>query len=230
MNNAKLLIIEDEVALAKDLRGAFGTHGITATLAHDGACGLELALGEKFDLILLDLGLPKIPGPAVLQAIRERRPDQPILILSARDKVEGRISGLDLGADDYLAKPFSFNELLARVRAILRRGNTAKTTLQLADLTLDLVRHTVTRSGRDISLTPNEFALLRLLMLNVGNTVPRQTLTEQVWNIHFETDTNVVDVGIRRLRQKVDGPFSIKIIHTIRGIGYVCRVSEGTTT
>lgn len=224
MGLINLLIIEDEVKVAAALGVAFADHEIAVTLAHDGNLGLELALRERFDLVVLDLGLPGRSGTDVLSAIRQRDPRQPVLILTARDGVGDRIAGLEGGADDYLAKPFSFNELLARIRAILRRGKAAETVLRVADLTVDLVRRSVVRGGKPITLTPTEFSLLSLLMTNPGEPVTRKEMAEKIWDIHFDSETNVIDVCIRRVRMKVDDSREIKLIHTIRGIGYSCCV------
>lgn len=222
MSSLAVLIIEDEAKVAGALRDAFARHRISATLASTGEAGLHLLAHGRIDLVILDLGLPDQPGADVLRTIRQHDASLPVLILTARDSIGDRVSGLQAGADDYLIKPFSFNELLARVRAILRRGSAAKTTMHVADLAVDLLRRTVTRAGTDIDLTPTEFSLLSLLMTNTGDPVPRSVLAEQIWDMHIDSETNVVDVSIRRLRKKVDDPWERKLIHTIRGIGYMC--------
>ncbi len=189
---------------------------------------MHQALQEPYDLVILDVMLPGIDGWQVLQAIRKRGLQMPVLFLTARDQVEDRIKGLELGADDYLVKPFSFAELLARVRTILRRGRsgTEPTTLLVADLELDLLRRRVARGGRKIDLTAKEFGLLELLMRRRGEVLPRSLIASQVWDMNFDGDTNVIEVAMRRLRVKVDEGREVKLIQTVRGMGYVLEVPE----
>jgi two-component system copper resistance phosphate regulon response regulator CusR len=194
-------------------------------VAHDGIEGRRLATGGDYDLVLLDLMLPGVDGFGVLAAIRERSRQLPVLMLTARDKVEDRVRGLEQGADDYLVKPFAFSELLARVAALLRRGHggqsQAITELRLGDLELDLIARKARRAGQRLDLTAKEFKLLTLLLRRRGQILSRTTLAEQVWDMNFDSDTNVVEVAVRRLRAKLDDPFERKLLHTVRGMGYV---------
>ncbi|MFN4352110.1 MAG: heavy metal response regulator transcription factor [Hylemonella sp.] len=224
----KILIVEDEHKTGEYLRQGLGEAGFVVDLARDGADGLHQALQEPYDLVILDVMLPGIDGWQVLQAIRKRGLQMPVLFLTARDQVEDRIKGLELGADDYLVKPFSFAELLARVRTILRRGRsgTEPTTLLVADLELDLLRRRVARGGRKIDLTAKEFGLLELLMRRRGEVLPRSLIASQVWDMNFDGDTNVIEVAMRRLRVKVDEGREVKLIQTVRGMGYVLEVPE----
>lgn len=224
----KILIVEDEHKTGEYLRQGLGEAGFVVDLARDGTDGLHQALQEPYDLVILDVMLPGIDGWQVLQAIRKRGLQMPVLFLTARDKVEDRIKGLELGADDYLVKPFSFAELLARVRTILRRGRngTEPTTLLVADLELDLLRRRVSRGGRKIDLTAKEFGLLELLMRRRGEVLPRSLIASQVWDMNFDGDTNVIEVAMRRLRVKVDEGREAKLIQTVRGMGYVLEVPE----
>jgi len=224
----KILIVEDEHKTGEDLRQGLGEAGFVVDLARDGTDGLHQALQEPYDLVILDVMLPGIDGWQVLQAIRKRGLQMPVLFLTARDQVEDRIKGLELGADDYLVKPFSFAELLARVRTILRRGRsgTEPTTLLVADLELDLLRRRVARGGRKIDLTAKEFGLLELLMRRRGEVLPRSLIASQVWDMNFDGDTNVIEVAMRRLRVKVDEGREVKLIQTVRGMGYVLEVPE----
>lgn len=222
----KLLIIEDEKSTASYLRRGLAEHGFTIDLAENGADGGHLALTGDYDLVVLDVKLPGRSGWEIIGDLRSRK-DTPVLFLTARDRVEDRVKGLELGADDYLVKPFAFSELLARIRALLRRGKAKEPeTLRVADLEVDLVRRRVTRADARIDLTAKEFALLHLLMHRQGEALSRTLIAEQVWDMNFDSDTNVVDVAIRRLRAKVDDPFRTKLIHTIRGVGYVCEVRQ----
>jgi two-component system copper resistance phosphate regulon response regulator CusR len=219
----KILIIEDEPKTGDYLRQGLREAGMVADLVANGLDGLHLALEGDHDLIILDVMLPGLNGWQVLQNLRSQGRQMPVLFLTARDQVEDRVKGLELGADDYLVKPFSFAELLARVRTILRRGrgNTESTTLQVADLELDLLRRRVSRSGRRIDLTAKEFGLLELLMRRQGEVLPRSLIASQVWDMNFDSDTNVIEVAVRRLRMKVDDEFDVKLIQTVRGMGYV---------
>ena len=225
----RLLVIEDEVKLAQYLHKGLGENGHVVDVAHDGIEGRRLATGGDYDLVLLDVMLPGIDGFGVLQAIRaDERPGKrqlPVLMLTARDKVEDRVRGLELGADDYLVKPFAFAELLARVGALLRRGTGGgaqpATQLSLSDLELDLISRRASRAGERLDLTAKEFNLLALLLRRRGQILSRTTLAEQVWDMNFDSDTNIVEVAVRRLRAKLDDPFPHKLLHTVRGMGYV---------
>ncbi|QKO20539.1 heavy metal response regulator transcription factor [Rhodoferax sp. BAB1] len=224
----KILIVEDEHKTGEYLRQGLGEAGFVVDLSRDGTDGLHQALQEPYDLVILDVMLPGIDGWQVLHGIRKRGLQMPVLFLTARDQVEDRIKGLELGADDYLVKPFSFAELLARVRTILRRGRsgTEPTSLLVADLELDLLRRRVTRGGRKIDLTAKEFGLLELLMRRRGEVLPRSLIASQVWDMNFDGDTNVIEVAMRRLRVKVDEGREVKLIQTVRGMGYVLEAPE----
>ncbi len=224
----KILIVEDEPKTGDYLRQGLREAGFGVELASDGLAGLQLAQAQDFDLLILDVMLPGINGWQLLQRLREQGHQVPVLFLSARDQVEDRIKGLELGADDYLVKPFSFAELLARVRTILRRGRAGveATALQVADLELDLLRRRVSRAGKRIELTAKEFALLELLMRRHGEVLPRSLIASQVWDMNFDSDTNVIEVAMRRLRAKVDEGFEPRLIQTVRGMGYVLEVPE----
>ena len=217
----RILVIEDETKLADYLKKGLSEQSHVVDLARDGVNGLHLALEGAYDLIVLDVMLPGVDGFGILAAVRAQK-DTPILMLTARDAVEDRVRGLEGGADDYLIKPFAFSELLARVQALLRRGRSQEpTVLRLADLELDLARRRAQRAGRRLDLTAKEFSLLALLMRKQGEVLSRLELAEQVWDINFNSNTNVVEVAIRRLRGKVDEPFDKKLLHTVRGMGYV---------
>ena len=222
----RLLVIEDERKLAEYLRSGLAENGYVVDVAHGGIDGRHLALEGQYDLILLDVMLPGIDGFGVLEAIR-RKGDIPVLMLTARDKVEDRVKGLQGGADDYLVKPFAFSELLARVHALLRRGRAHElTVLKVGELQLDLASRKAFRDGKRLDLTGKEFTLLILLMRRQGQVLSRLTLAEQVWDMNFDSNTNVVEVAIRRLRAKLDDPFQTKLLHTVRGMGYVLEVRE----
>ena len=195
----------------------------TVDVAHTATGGLEMATAYRFDLVLLDVMLPDRDGWWVLEELRKSGKEMPVLFLTARDSVEDRVKGLNLGADDYLTKPFAFTELLARVRSLLRRRPPPPTSekLAIADLDVDVARRRVTRAGKYIDLTVKEFDLLLFLLRNAGNFQSRTVIMEQVWDVNFDTDSNIVDVQVRRLRAKVDDPFRNKLIHTVRGVGYV---------
>jgi len=220
----RLLVIEDEFKLADYLHKGLSENGYVVDLARDGIEGRRLATQGDYDLLLLDLMLPGIDGFGVLAAVRERG-NTPVLMLTARDKVEDRVRGLQEGADDYLVKPFAFSELLARVGALLRRGAggtpMGSTQLRLADLQVDLVSRKAQRADKRLDLTAKEFGLLSLLLRRRGQILSRTTLAEQVWDMNFDSDTNVVEVAVRRLRAKLDDPFAPKLLHTVRGMGYV---------
>ncbi|MBI3698009.1 MAG: heavy metal response regulator transcription factor [Acidobacteria bacterium] len=218
----KVLVIEDEVKSASYLRKGLSEQGFIVDVAADGEEGLHLARHCRYDLLILDIMLPKQDGWAVLSDLRGARNQTPVLVLTARDAVQDRVKGLDLGADDYLVKPFAFSELLARIRTVLRRGPARQAeTLAVADLEIDVVRQRAGRSGKRLDLTPKEFRLLSLLARCAGEVLSRTLIAEQVWDMNFDSDTNVVDVHVRRLRAKVDDPFPRKLIHTVRGVGYV---------
>jgi two-component system, OmpR family, copper resistance phosphate regulon response regulator CusR len=221
----RLLVIEDEAKLADYLHKGLSENGYVVDVARNGIEGRHLATDGDYQLVLLDIMLPGVDGFGVLQAIRARTRQLPVLMLTARDKVEDRVRGLQEGADDYLVKPFAFSELLARVGALLRRGSTplaaSATLLQLADLEVDLLSRKATRAAQRLDLTAKEFTLLTLLLRRRGQVLSRTTLAEQVWDMNFDSDTNVVEVAIRRLRAKMDDPFDAKLLHTVRGMGYV---------
>ena len=225
----RLLVIEDELKLADYLHKGLSENGYVVDVARDGIEGRHLATQGEYDLLLLDLMLPGIDGFGVLKAVRARG-NTPVLMLTARDKVEDRVRGLQEGADDYLVKPFAFSELLARVGALLRRGAGgaahSATHLRLADLEVDLVSRKVYRAEKRLDLTAKEFSLLSLLMRRGGQILSRTTLAEQVWDMNFDSDTNVVEVAVRRLRAKLDDPFTPKLLHTVRGMGYVLEERE----
>lgn len=221
----RLLVVEDEPKLAQYLVKGLGENGHVVDHAADGIEGRRLATGGDYDLVLLDVMLPGVDGFGVLQAMRQQGRRTPVLMLTARDKVEDRVRGLEQGADDYLVKPFAFSELLARVGALLRRGAPTAapggTELKLADLEVDLIARRAQRAGERLDLTAKEFALLALLLRRRGQILSRTTLAEQVWDMNFDSDTNVVEVAVRRLRAKLDDPFPTKLLHTVRGMGYV---------
>jgi len=223
----KILIVEDEQKTGDYLKQGLSEAGFLADLARDGVDGLHLALTDDYDLVVLDVMLPRLDGWQVLRAIRQKGKQLPVLFLTARDQVEDRVKGLEFGADDYLVKPFAFSELLARVRALLRRGRTNEPELlQVADLELDLLRRRVTRAGKRIDLTAKEFALLELLLRRQGEVLPRSLIASQVWDMNFDSDTNVIEVAVRRLRAKIDDDFEPKLIRTVRGMGYVLEIPE----
>lgn len=224
----KILIVEDEPKTGAYLRQGLSEAGFVVDLAQNGVDGLHQALQGEYDLIILDVMLPGLDGWQVLQTLRNSGLQVPVLYLTARDQVEDRVKGLELGADDYLIKPFSFAELLARVRTVLRRGKEIadSTTLCIEDLELDLLRRRVSRGGRRIDLTAKEFSLLELLMRRQGEILPRTLIASQVWDMNFDSDTNVIEVAMRRLRVKIDEGQKIKLIQTVRGMGYVLEVPE----
>jgi two-component system, OmpR family, copper resistance phosphate regulon response regulator CusR len=220
----KILIVEDEPKTGEYLRQGLSEAGFVVDLARDGLDGLHLVTTGEYDLLVLDVMLPRMDGWALLRAIRLSGHEMPVLFLTARDQVEDRVRGLELGADDYLVKPFAFAELLARVRGLLRRGRNKEPEvlmLTAADLEIDLLRRRVKRGSVRIDLTAKEFALLELLVRRQGEVLPRSLIASQVWDMNFDSDTNVIEVAVRRLRAKVDEPFEPKLIRTVRGMGYV---------
>ena len=221
----RILIVEDERKVASFIRQGLEEEGYAVDVAPDGATAVDLALGgTPYDLIVLDVMLPKRDGFTVLRDLREHRMTAPVLMLTARDRVPDRVTGLDLGADDYLTKPFVFDEFLARVRALLRRATVQRTpTLQLADLRLDPATRRVTRGSRTITLTAREYALLEYFLRNAGRVLTRPMLAEHVWGIDFDPESNVIDVYVGYLRRKVDLPGELRLLHTTRGAGYVMR-------
>ena len=217
----RILIVEDEPKTGAYLQQGLRESGYVADLAINGRDGLHLALEEDYDLVILDVMLPLMDGWTVLRRLREQR-STPVLFLTARDDVADRVQGFDLGADDYLVKPFAFAELLGRIKALLRRGPVREADIvTVADLEIDVLRRRVIRAGTRIDLTPKEFALLHLLAQRQGEVLSRTLIASQVWDMNFDSDTNVVDVAVRRLRAKIDDPWTAKLVHTVRGMGYV---------
>jgi len=226
----RLLVIEDEVKLAEYLRKGLTEEGYVVDVAHNGVDGLHLAMEADYDLLVLDGMLPGIDGLGLLAALRQSK-QTPVLMLTARVRVEDRVKGLQAGADDYLVKPFAFSELVARIQVLLRRVRPARepegaTVLVLSDLEMDLLRHKATRAGRRLDLTAKEFTLLALLLRRKGEVLSRTQIAEQVWDINFDSATNVIDVAVRRLRGKLDAPFERTLLHTVRGMGYVLEERE----
>lgn len=224
----KILVVEDEVKTGDYVRQGLVESGFVVDLARTGLDGHHLALTSSYDLIVLDVMLPDVDGWRIVQSLRKSNFATPVLFLTARDNVEDRVKGLELGADDYLVKPFAFSELLARVRTLLRRGASpvVQDQLQVADLVLDIPRRRVQRQGANINLTNKEFVLLELLVRRQGEVLSRSLIASQVWDMNFESNTNVIDVAIRRLRAKMDDDFQPKLIHTVRGMGYVLDVAQ----
>ena len=221
----KILIIEDEAKTGDYLKQGLSEASFTADLVRNGVDGMHEGLAGDYDLLILDVNLPGLDGWQVLQALRAAGRDLPVLFLTARDQVADRVKGLELGADDYLVKPFAFSELLARVRTLLRRGRARESAvLAIADLELDVLKRRATRAGQRIDLTAKEFALLELFLRRQGEVLSRSFIASQVWDMNFDSDTNVVEVAIRRLRAKVDDDFAPRLIHTLRGMGYVMEI------
>ena len=221
----RILIVEDEKKVAAFIKKGLEEETYAVDIATDGEEGFHLGEQNQYDLIILDLMLPKINGLDILSGLRSQKIDTPILLLTAKDSVEDKVEGLNQGADDYLTKPFAFSELLARIRVLLRRGKAeSKTTLEIADLTLNLVSHKVSRGSEEIELTGKEYSLLEYFMLNQENVLTRTMIAEHVWDYNFDTFTNVIDVYVNHLRKKIDKNFSTKLLHTLRGVGYVMKV------
>jgi len=230
----RVLVVEDEVKLSEYLRKGLTENGYVVDVAHNGIDGKHLSVEGEYDLVVLDVMLPGIDGFGVLAALRQSK-QTPVLMLTARDKVEDRVRGLEGGADDYLVKPFAFSELLARLQALARRSTVSaqtadSNTLSLSDLTVDLLRRKAVRAGQRLDLTAKEFLLLSLLLRRRGQVLSRTQLAEQAWDMNFDSDTNVVEVAIRRLRSKLDEPFDRKLLHTVRGMGYVLEDREPDDT
>jgi len=220
----RILVIEDEKKVANFIKKGLEEEHYAVDTAFDGEEGLYLAEINEYDLIVLDLMIPKIDGFGVLKKIRERKNNVPILVLTAKDSIDDTVRGLDAGCDDYLTKPFAFAELLARIRALLRRDKKEKeSVLRIADLSLSIVTHKVMRQGREIELTSKEYALLEYFMRNPEKVLTRTMISEHVWDYHFDSNTNVIDVYVNYLRKKIDKSFDPKLIHTIRGIGYMMK-------
>jgi len=225
----KILIVEDEIKTGEYLKQGLSEAGFIVDLSHNGLDGHHLTMTEHYDLLILDVMLPDVDGWQILKSLREAGKEVPVLFLTARDSIDDRVKGLELGADDYLVKPFDFAELLARVRTLLRRRTPLsgkKLNLRVADLELDLARHRASRNGKRIHLTTKEFALLELLVRRQGEVLPRSLIASQVWDMNFDSDTNVIDVAIRRLRGKIDDNAEIKLIQTVRGMGYMIDTSD----
>jgi len=223
----KILVVDDEEKTARFLQKGLGEAGFVVDVARDGDEAIHLAGEIAFDLLVLDVMLPKADGWQVVAALRRNAIETPILLLTAKDAVSDRVKGFELGADDYLVKPFAFSELLARVRSLLKRAPVRQQeVLRVADLEVDLARHRATRGGQRIDLTAKEFVLLALLARRAGEVLSRTMIAEAVWDMNFDSDTNVVDVNVRRLRGKVDDPFARKLIKTVRGVGYVLDAEE----
>ncbi|CAN7780353.1 heavy metal response regulator transcription factor [Variovorax sp. LjRoot178] len=226
----RILVIEDEPKLGDYLRKGLSESGFAVDLARTGIEGRNLALDGDYDVLVLDVMLPGIDGFAVLEAVRKSKA-MPVLMLTARDEVADRVRGLQSGADDYLSKPFAFSELLARIQALLRRGKLQEVTrYALKDLSLDLTTRKASRNGQRLDLTAKEFALLTLLMRRQGQVLSRTVLAEQVWEMNFDSETNVVEVAVRRLRSKIVDPFDEKLLHTVRGMGYVLESRQGDSS
>jgi heavy metal response regulator len=222
----RLLVVEDEQKIADFLSRGLQGAGYAVDVAGTGSAALELAMATGYDLVVLDLMLPDTDGLSVLEKIRGLKPGPPVLILSARGGLDDRVKGLELGADDYLVKPFAFVELLARVRALLRRGQPAPEKLQVGDLTMDVIRRKIARAGEPVELTPKEYGILEYMMRNKGRPLSRTMIVEHVWDMDYDGLTNIVDVYMRHLRSKIDDRFQQKLIQTVRGVGYMIDAPE----
>jgi heavy metal response regulator len=222
----RILVVEDEKRIADFLGRGLESGGYAVDVAPDGQSGLDFVHATDYDLIIMDMMLPDMDGFKLLEKIRNRKTNPPILILSARGAVEDRVRGLELGADDYLTKPFAFVELLARVRVLLRRGQPTPERLIVGELTLDCIRRKVTRNGENIDLAPKEFSILEYLMRNKGRPLSRTMIVEHVWDMDYDGLTNIVDVYIRHLRSKIDDRWQTKLIHTVRGVGYMLELPD----
>ena len=220
----RVLIVEDEKKVAAFIKKGLEEETYAVDVAYNGEDGLHMGMENQYDLIVLDLMLPIINGLEVLSRLRENKTDTPILLLTAKDSVEDKVTGLNTGADDYLTKPFAFSELLARIRVLLRRGKVeTKTVLQIKGLSLDLVSHKVKRNDEEIELTGKEYSLLEYFMRNQGKVLTRTMIAEHVWDYNFDTFTNVIDVYVNHLRKKVDKGYPEKLLHTLRGVGYIMK-------
>ncbi|HNT68896.1 MAG TPA: heavy metal response regulator transcription factor [Syntrophorhabdaceae bacterium] len=220
----RILVVEDEKKVAHFVKKGLLEEGYAVDVAHNGKDGLNFATDQSYDLIILDIYLPGIDGLTILKKLRDGKVETPVLLLTVRATIEDKVLGLDSGADDYLTKPFAFEELIARVRALLRRKRDADATvIKVADLTLDPVRRIVTRKGQEIALTLKEFSLLEYFMRNEGRVLTRTMITDHVWNYDFDTETNVIDVYVNYLRKKIDAGHDVKLIHTVRGVGYILK-------
>ena len=226
MDTTRVLVVEDEKRIADFLGRGLESAGYLVSIVHDGTSALETLHAVAHDLVVLDLNLPDMDGLRVLEKIRNRKVSPPVLILSARSNVDDRVQGLESGADDYISKPFAVVEFLARVKALLRRGAPLQDRLQVGDLTLDCIRRKVTRAGENIDLAPKEFSILEYLMRNRGRPLSRTMIVEHVWDMDYDGLTNIVDVYIRHLRSKIDDRYAVRMIHTVRGIGYLIDVPE----
>lgn len=221
----RVLLVEDDSTIADFIQRGMKEAGFTVDHAADGMTGLDLALNDSYDVGIIDIMLPQLDGLSIIERMRERKINTPVIILSAKRSLDDRVQGLQRGGDDYLTKPFSFSELLARVHALLRRANSVVESTHLAvhDLSIDLLARTAVRSGKKIDLQPKEFALLEYLMRNEGHIVSKTMIMERVWNYNFDPQTNVVEARISKLREKVDKDFDSPLIHTFRGLGYVLK-------
>ncbi|HXG01186.1 MAG TPA: response regulator transcription factor [Bacteroidota bacterium] len=222
----RILLVEDEKKVARFIQQGLEEEHYAVDVVHDGERGLQMALNENYDLLILDVMLPKLNGLELIKAVRAQQKTTPTLMLTAKSSTEDKVAGLDSGADDYLTKPFAFEELLARVRSLLRRGAQEKSIiLRVGDLELDTVTHKAKRGGKTIELTAKEYALLEYLMRNKGRVLSRTLISEHIWDYTFDTGTNIIDVYINHLRNKIDEGFEPKLIHTVRGVGYVIKES-----
>ncbi|MBP6940437.1 MAG: heavy metal response regulator transcription factor [Syntrophorhabdaceae bacterium] len=220
----RILVVEDEKKVAHFVKKGLLEEGYAVDVVHNGKDGLNFAMDRSYDLIVLDIYLPGIDGLTILKRLRDGKVETPVLLLTVRAAIEDKVLGLDSGADDYLTKPFAFEELIARVRALLRRKRDADATvIQVSDLTLDPVRRIVARKGQEIALTLKEFSLLEYFMRNEGRVLTRTMITDHVWNYDFDTETNVIDVYVNYLRKKIDAGHDVKLIHTVRGVGYILK-------